>query len=366
MATRVDFIDLAKGFCIILVVLSHVCGSTAWYFLDVMNIFRMPLYFVLSGLFFKSYGSFFVFVKKKTNKLLIPFLSVYLFVVLPSSFLIYHRYGSVDNIYDFFFAHFGRLYLGIDGAAWFLLCLFFMNLIFYLIYLIAKGKMFPMFLMTIACGLTGYLLDCQHIYIALWIDSALTAMPFFMLGYFIRSKTDLLNETLSKKHLQLSVLSLLMLLFAVWLDEIQGVHEIYYGSNEYEVNAFSLYAGGAFGMHYCIFKLWIIDFLGACSGGYLCYALCNYIENRTVRAKDLLTTIGYYSFVIYAFHAIEYVFPDWHQIASFSDGTALRPFVILICRLLLAVVFVLMTIKCKFLKNMFFPSFSRNICQNSK
>ena len=247
MATRVDFIDLAKGFCIILVVLSHVCGSTAWYFLDVMNIFRMPLYFVLSGLFFKSYGSFFVFVKKKTNKLLIPFLSVYLFVVLPSSFLI-HRYGSVDNIYDFFFAHFGRLYLGIDGAAWFLLCLFFMNLIFYLIYLIAKGKMFPMFLMTIACGLTGYLLDCQHIYIALWIDSALTAMPFFMLGYFIRSKTDLLNETLSKKHLQLSVLSLLMLLFAVWLDEIQGVHEIYYGSNEYEVNAFSLYAGGAFGM----------------------------------------------------------------------------------------------------------------------
>lgn len=108
--------------------------------------------------------------------------------------------------------------------------------------------MFPMFLMTIACGLTGYLLDCQHIYIALWIDSALTAMPFFMLGYFIRSKTDLLNETLSKKHLQLSVLSLLMLLFAVWLDEIQGVHEIYYGSNEYEVNAFSLYAGGAFGM----------------------------------------------------------------------------------------------------------------------
>lgn len=248
MATRVDFIDLAKGFCIILVVLSHVCGSTAWYFLDVMNIFRMPLYFVLSGLFFKSYGSFFVFVKKKTNKLLIPFLSVYLFVVLPSSFLIYHRYGSVDNIYDFFFAHFGRLYLGIDGAAWFLLCLLFMNLIFYLIYLIAKGKMFPMFLMTIACGLTGYLLDCQHIYIALWIDSALTAMPFFMLGYFIRSKTDLLNETLSKKHLQLSVLSLLMLLFAVWLDEIQGVHEIYYGSNEYEVNAFSLYAGGAFGM----------------------------------------------------------------------------------------------------------------------
>lgn len=111
---------------------------------------------------------------------------------------------------------------------------------------------------------------------------------------------------------------------------------------------------GAVDMHYCIFKLWIIDFLGACAGVYLCYALCNYIENRTVRAKNLLTTIGYYSFVIYSFYAIEYVFPDWHQIASFSDGTALRPFVILAFRLLGTYFFIQITVNVTMIKELFF------------
>lgn len=54
MATqRIDFIDLAKGVCIFLVVIGH-CGVP----IDIpgFEIVRMPLYFILSGLFFKEYG----------------------------------------------------------------------------------------------------------------------------------------------------------------------------------------------------------------------------------------------------------------------------------------------------------------------
>lgn len=50
---RIEFIDLAKGVCIIMVVMGH-CGCPleipGW------TIVRMPLYFILSGLFFKDYG----------------------------------------------------------------------------------------------------------------------------------------------------------------------------------------------------------------------------------------------------------------------------------------------------------------------
>lgn len=35
---------------------------------------RMPLYFILSGLFFKDYGGFLNLLVKKANKILIPFL----------------------------------------------------------------------------------------------------------------------------------------------------------------------------------------------------------------------------------------------------------------------------------------------------
>ena len=50
---RIDFIDLAKGICIFLVVIGH-CGAP----IDIpgYGIVRMPLYFILSGLFFKTYG----------------------------------------------------------------------------------------------------------------------------------------------------------------------------------------------------------------------------------------------------------------------------------------------------------------------
>lgn len=44
------------------------------------NTFRMPLYYFLSGLFFKTYRGFFDFVLKKINKLLIPFA---FFIYLP-------------------------------------------------------------------------------------------------------------------------------------------------------------------------------------------------------------------------------------------------------------------------------------------
>lgn len=73
---RIEFIDLAKGFCICLVVLAHVAASykVSLPLSDFQKAFRMPLYFILSGFFFKTYGGFWDFIKRKTNKLsfLIP------------------------------------------------------------------------------------------------------------------------------------------------------------------------------------------------------------------------------------------------------------------------------------------------------
>ncbi len=50
---RIDFIDTAKGVCIILIVLGHVGIPISFVGMSSM---RTPLYFILSGLFFKDYG----------------------------------------------------------------------------------------------------------------------------------------------------------------------------------------------------------------------------------------------------------------------------------------------------------------------
>ena len=59
---RIDFVDLTKGVCIILVVMAHIGG--AFEKLDYHSMiasFRMPLYFFISGIFFKSYEGLFGF-----------------------------------------------------------------------------------------------------------------------------------------------------------------------------------------------------------------------------------------------------------------------------------------------------------------
>ena len=55
---RIEWIDTAKCICIILVILGHVFQffGTSNLINDIFSTFRMPLYFILSGLFFKQYG----------------------------------------------------------------------------------------------------------------------------------------------------------------------------------------------------------------------------------------------------------------------------------------------------------------------
>lgn len=83
---RIEFIDLAKGVCILLVIMMHTDVNVDFPGLRGM---RMPLYFILSGLFFKDYGGFLNLLVKKANKILIPFLFFYL-----ASYSIFYLIGS--------------------------------------------------------------------------------------------------------------------------------------------------------------------------------------------------------------------------------------------------------------------------------
>ena len=181
MAQRIQFIDLAKGLCITLVVLYHIntridLNLTIFSYLST---FRMPLYFLLSGLFFKEYENFFCFLKRKTNKLLIPFLFFYLI----TSFLM------PNILYQFGFTVAKTESLGIsglwafltkeqfsNGPIWFLWCLFELNILFYCIFLLSKqfGKYFVgiLVLLSILLGGAGMMLSVNHINLRGFIDTA--------------------------------------------------------------------------------------------------------------------------------------------------------------------------------------------------
>lgn len=305
--------DMLKGIGILLVIIGHTFMKEIGPYIQA---FHMPLFFMVAGYFFK-YKAPKNLLTKDFRRLIVP----YLFVVITTTLLAFAKDFKATGEIDL---HLGTLY-ECGTPAWFLLALYGTKQIFNLLFQFSKQYyLFYAFLLSsIPCLIAHYI----EINPTLAVGSSICGVFFYAVGHYVN-----VNQILIKSEPYKVFLVVIAIL--LWLNT-------------------SIF--GAVDMHYCVFKLWIIDFLGACAGVYLCYALCNYIENRTVRAKILLTTIGYYSFVIYSFHAIEYVFPDWHQIASFSDGTALRPFVILAFRLLGTYFFIQITVNVTMIKDLFFP-----------
>lgn len=196
---RFEYVDLMKGICIILVVIQHLVGqcfiNPPW-----MTTFRMPLYFMLSGLFFSTYGSFRVFLVKKFNSLLIPFLVTWLISVT----YIYIHYSNPAKIDPMKF----------NVAIWFLIALFEVGVLYYFISQISKEwiKIGVVLILSSA----GYLLNEFKIHLPYYMDGALTATVFYYLGHSVR-KFGLLEERSRKIDLCCGIVSLVCFLGLAYL-----------------------------------------------------------------------------------------------------------------------------------------------------
>lgn len=175
---RIEFIDLAKGVCILSVILMH-CGVADGNFMNLRSL-RMPMYFLLSGMFFKDYGGFIATAIKKINKLIIPF--VFFFLLGFAIFWL----SSVGFGWEF-----NEELPGIlkdmpspNYPIWFLRCLFIDNLIFYCICR-ATPNIWVRFIACWILGAVGYVMWANDLCIPMNFMMALYSMPFFGLGYVL-------------------------------------------------------------------------------------------------------------------------------------------------------------------------------------
>lgn len=184
---RIQFIDLAKGICILLVLIDH-CGiqTGVW-----INHLRMPLYFILSGLFYKDYGSFMELVRKKTNNLIIPFITFYGIGLLYafSIDVICHNDLASYAISVPEFLHDGPIN---NYALWFLLVLFWSNLLFWGISSIIRQEWLrAVIILSLAYLSTFVNADTGRSYV--YIGSVLMNLPFFYTGYILK-RTNILYD----------------------------------------------------------------------------------------------------------------------------------------------------------------------------
>lgn len=245
---RVEWVDTAKGICIALVVFNHVflllpdfkevCPSVVYYF---FNSFRMPLYFFLSGLFFKTYGSFGNFATKKTNKLIIPFLFFYLvscgFRAAETSML---QPGQDIPVLGYVLDFYQNHCQAVNGPLWFLLCLFEVNIIFFVLYTLCRNRL-QLGVCSALCGILGLSFSYWGIDLPVTVDTAFTCTPFYFAGHYVRHHTGLLYTSPVDNHLLLSagVCSLPSLLIARYV--------MYYTNTFYKTAYFTAHLCGIAG-----------------------------------------------------------------------------------------------------------------------
>ena len=196
---RIKWIDLAKGVCIMLVVVTHVffISGVGLPMDEMLTCVRMPLYFILSGLFFKQYEGFGGFLVRKTNKLLVPFLFFFLVTSVLACWIYYH--GNALSIFWY-----DRKII-LNGPIWFLLCLFDVNILFYLIQLFAnrffqKHKVACVLTLSLMCGFLGLFLGYKEIQLPFYIDTALSATPLFAFGWLLFRHTRFLKSAVDYKR----------------------------------------------------------------------------------------------------------------------------------------------------------------------
>lgn len=191
---RLDFIDLAKGFGMLMVIYLHItinypseiniyAGSRWDSFVHSMF---MPIFFILSGYFFSVKRPFKEWIHKKMKRLLVPFVIFYLFTYLMNvvlvTFLGVHL-KSGFSYSDIFVVFYKDVYP--NSAIWFLLSLFWTSLILYGIMKITDKLILQTILVFVSFSM-GVLLDKTNTNIPLYVDTSFTATIFLFTGYLFK------------------------------------------------------------------------------------------------------------------------------------------------------------------------------------
>ena len=189
---RIAYIDFMKCLCIMLIVMYHIdhefFNYLAPHLNDALQAFRLPMYYFISGIFFKLYEGFADFTRRKVNNILVPFVFfiVLNFVMKCVEALLRHLIGAdpiavnpVILVEPFFL----RTWLW-TTPLWFLLSLFWVNILFYALQRFIK-PLWALLLVTIFLSVAGYVMAVNKIQLPFMMDTSLVALPYFVLGWGI-------------------------------------------------------------------------------------------------------------------------------------------------------------------------------------
>lgn len=179
MKKRLDWIDTAKGIAILLIVLEHTTSIDHTYIGIIFTHISLPSFFCISGYFWKNNIPLNQFIKSKINSLLIPTFFFFwgaclVYWILQSIGVRFIIPFEIEYVFDLFKPT-EEIYC--NGVVWFLIALFWVNCIYYIVNKVVINEC----LQAVFVCVLGFI-GVKSINIPYFLDSALTAMPFFYFG----------------------------------------------------------------------------------------------------------------------------------------------------------------------------------------
>lgn len=193
---HIEWIDIAKGIGIMLVIAGHtICLGIS----RPIYAFHMPLFFFLSGLVFDNnkYSKFSVFFSVKTKQILKPWAIMWIISLLICLIVPEWREGlSLRTIIkEFYTTNSNNVQ---NSSLWYLLCMYIMFLLYFLISKVRRNtKILSLFVIIaillpllkyVEYGIDKYLISMPDKRLPFKLDTALIALVFFCIGTWYKNK----------------------------------------------------------------------------------------------------------------------------------------------------------------------------------
>ncbi len=216
---RITWLDQLRGIAMFSVVIGHVALPKEA--ISLIYSFHMPLFFIISGMTVNDgkllNADAVKHIKDKACKLIIPYFWMS-FMMFPLWFITYHKLDKISTtleqvIKGIFYGNNVDYHSGTSNALWFLLTLFFADILYLFIVKLSKNDEGKKALLVIACGIIGYL---DKGIAQMWhFNVAFTAVVFIYIGKCIMSAYKSNKEWFDNKYSKGKYL-LIAVLLAVW------------------------------------------------------------------------------------------------------------------------------------------------------
>lgn len=289
MSKRIEYLDIAKGIGILLVVLGHNDFEVISVFVQrLIYSFHMPLFFFLSGYFLNTTVPFFDFIKKRFNSLLKPYLFTIFLIYFTS--VSFEKMGFNTAIQRTIKSLYGSGYYLDWVQLWFLPHLFVVSLYAFLfITLFSRlrnrwvtwGILFVTLAIAVPFLNTFYPFpvsilgkDYELFGLPFSLDLVLVTGFFFLLGHEVRHVT---TENTFDNGLILAATGGIVLLLNILFP--------------YEID-----------FNIRLYESFLVNTAEAILGILFILALARQIERRTTRLASVLKYLGNISLIILLFH----------------------------------------------------------------